>query len=214
MIQLHCMRPTPIGVEKCLFLSIGVDLLPLLWILVDFCLFLSTLDENCLLRAFSYFTSIEHGAICTAAFRRMSMKKDYQHCLDKLATAAPETKSALIRSLLPGIDAALNSGQRLKAIWEALRREGLQMSYHSFHKTVSRSRQMKKPTPASGLGKHEEAPAAQGSMETKVAAVENRDPFANLKRLEQNRPGFHWRATRHLKRSVNEREDFSDKHNR
>jgi hypothetical protein len=73
---------------------------------------------------------------------------------------------------------------------------------------------MKKPTPASDLGKHEEAPAARGSMETKVAAVEDRDPFANLKRLEENRPGFHWRSTRNLKTSVNEREDFSDKHNR
>jgi len=29
------------------------------------------------------------------------MEKDYQHCLDKLAAAAPETKSAVIRSLLP-----------------------------------------------------------------------------------------------------------------
>jgi hypothetical protein len=41
------------------------------------------------------------------------MKKDYQHCLDKLAAAAPETKSALIRSLLPAIETALNSGQIL-----------------------------------------------------------------------------------------------------
>jgi len=81
------------------------------------------------------------------------MKKDYQRCLDKLASTAPETKSALIRSLLPGIEAALNSGKRLKAIWEALREEGQQMSYHSFHKTASRSRKVKKPTATSILGK-------------------------------------------------------------
>src|SRR6266480_5795615 len=98
----------------------------------------------------------------------LSMKKDYQRCLDKLAAAAPGTKSALIRSLLPGIEAALNSGQRLKAVWEALREEGLQMSYHSFHKTVSRSRQMKKPTAASSWGKKEKSPGAQGSQEAKV----------------------------------------------
>jgi hypothetical protein len=142
------------------------------------------------------------------------MKKDYKHCLDKLATAAPETKSALIRSLLPAIETALNSGQRLKAIWEALQKEGLQMSYHSFHKTVSRSRRMKKPTPASGFGKQEEVSAAQGSLETKVAAVEERDPFANLKRLEENRPGFHWRARRDLDAMVRGTEVPTDKSNR
>ena len=130
------------------------------------------------------------------------MQKDYQHCLDKLAAAAPETKSALIRSLLPGIEAALNSGQRLKAIWEALRKEGLQMSYHSFHKTVSRSRKMKKPTAARGWGKQNRSPAAQELQEIKVETVEERDPFANLKRLEENRPGFHWRGTRNVKTSV------------
>jgi hypothetical protein len=142
------------------------------------------------------------------------MKKDYQRCLDKLATAAPETKSALIRSLLPAIETALNSGQRLKGIWEALRKEGLQMSYHSFHKTVSRSRQIKKATTASGFGKQEEGSAAQGSMETKVKAVEDRDPLANLKLLEENRPGFHWRAAKSLNALVHGTEDSNDKNKR
>jgi hypothetical protein len=142
------------------------------------------------------------------------MQKDYQHCLDKLAATAPETKSALIRSLLPGIEAALNSGKRLKAVWEALRKEGLQMSYHSFHKTVSRSRKRKKPTATSGWGKQDRSPSEQGLQETKVEAVEERDPFANLKRLEENRPGFHWRGTRNVKTSVDGTEDSNDKHNR
>jgi hypothetical protein len=77
------------------------------------------------------------------------MGKDYQRCLDKLAAAAPETQSALIRSLLPGIEAALNSGQRLKAVWEALRREGLQITYRGFHMAISRARK-KQPRPAVG----------------------------------------------------------------
>jgi hypothetical protein len=141
------------------------------------------------------------------------MEKDYQQCLDKLAAAAPETKSALIRSLLPGIETALNSGQRLKAIWKALRKEGLQISYRGFHMAVSRARKIRKPTASSGRGRQDKSPPTQGSEETTVGVVEERDPFANLKRLEENRPGFHWRATRNLKTSVNEREDFSDKHN-
>lgn len=53
------------------------------------------------------------------------MQKDYRHCLEKLAGTVPERKAALIRSLLPGIEAALNSGQRLKDIWKALGSEGL-----------------------------------------------------------------------------------------
>ena len=142
------------------------------------------------------------------------MGNEYQRCLNKLAAAAPETKSALIRSLLPGIETALNSGQRLKAIWKALRKEGLQISYRGFHMAVSRARKTRKPIVSSGGGKQAKSPPIQGSQETAVGVVEERDPFANLKRLEENRPGFHWRGTRTVKTSVNEREDFSDNHKR
>ena len=143
------------------------------------------------------------------------MKKDYQRCLDKLAATAPETKSALIRSLLPGIEAALNSGKRLKAIWEALREEGLQMSYHSFHKTVSRSRKMKKQTAAGRWGKQSKPPEAQALRDKEVETVEERDPLANLKLLEEgNRPGFHWRARRDLNALVYGTDGSTDKNKR
>jgi hypothetical protein len=143
------------------------------------------------------------------------MEKDYQRCLDKLAATAPETKSALIRSLLPGIEAALNSGQRLKAVWEALREEGLQMSYHSFHKTVSRSRKVKKPTATSSWGKQPKPSEAQALRETKAKPVEERDPLANLKLLDkENRPGFHWRGPQSLDTLVHGTEDSNDKNKR
>src|SRR5260370_24026739 len=138
------------------------------------------------------------------------MKKDYRQCLDKLAGAVPETKAALIRSLLPGIEAAVNSGQSLKKIWEALASEGLQMSYHSFHKAVWRARR-RKPTAASNWGKQDKPSEAQALPETKVAAVEGRDPFANLKRLEETRLGFHWRGTRNVKTLVQGTEDSNNK---
>ena len=104
------------------------------------------------------------------------MQKDYRPCLEKLAGAPPKRKAALIRSLLPGIEAALHSGQSLKDIWEALGNEGLQ--------------------------------------EAKVKTVEGRDPFANLRRLEEDRPGFHWRGTRSLKTLVCGTEDTNDKNER
>ena len=141
------------------------------------------------------------------------MQKHYRQCLDKLAGDAPERKAALIRSLLPGIEAAVNSGQSLKKIWEALASEGLQMSYHSFHKAVWRARR-RKPTAASNWGKQDKPSEAQALPETKVEAVEGRDPFANLKRLEENRPGFHWRAAKSLNALVHGTEDSNDKNKR
>jgi hypothetical protein len=158
-----------------------------------------------------------HVAWCYmySSIQGLSMQKDYQHCLDTLAAAPPQTKAALIRSLLPGIEAALNSGQRLKTVWEALRKEGLQMSYHSFHKTLSRSRTMKKPTAAASWGKQPKSSEAQALRQTAVKTVEERDPLANLKRLDpENRPGFHWRATRSLNAMVYGIEDSNDKNKR
>ncbi|HEY6266087.1 MAG TPA: hypothetical protein VIW93_14905 [Candidatus Acidoferrum sp.] len=139
------------------------------------------------------------------------MQKNYRHCLDELAGAVPKRKAALIRSLFPGIEAALNSGQSLKDIWEALGNEGLQMSYHGFHKAVWRAGRMRKPTAARGWGKQDKPSEAQGLQETKVETVEERDPLANLRRLEENRPGFHWRGTRNFKTSAHGTEDSNDK---
>ena len=88
------------------------------------------------------------------------------------------------------------------------------MSYRVFHKSVSRSRNTKKPTVASSWAKQDIPLEAQGPQGTKVEGVEARDPLANLRRLEENRPGFHWRGTRNVKTSVQGTEDSNDKSNR
>jgi hypothetical protein len=142
------------------------------------------------------------------------MQNDYRRCLDKLAGASPKKKAALIRSLLPGIEAALNSGQSLKEIWEALGSEGLQMSYRVFHITVSRARKARKPTAASNWGKQDKASETQGLQKATVETVGERDPLANLRRLEEDRPGFHWRGTHSLRTSVHGTEDSNDKNKR
>jgi hypothetical protein len=137
----------------------------------------------------------------------------FRQCLNKLAASPPRRKAALIRSLLPGIETALRCGHGLKEIWVALEGEGLQMSYRVFHKTVSRSRNAKKPTATSSCGNQVRPLEAQQPQGTKVEAVEERDPFANLKRLEENRPGFHWRGTRNVKTPVPGTEDSKEKSN-
>jgi len=139
----------------------------------------------------------------------------FRQCLNKLAATPPRRKAALIRSLLPGIETALRCGHGLKEIWVALEGEGLQMSYRVFHKTVSRSRNAKKPTAPSSWGKQDKPLEAQEPRGTKVEAGEERDPLANLTRLEpENRPGFHWRGTRNVKTLVQGTEDSNDKNNR
>src|ERR1700722_8199101 len=142
------------------------------------------------------------------------MQKHYRQCLDKLAEGSPETKAALIRSLLPGIEAAVNSGQSLTKIWEALASEGLQVSYHSFHKAVWRARRMRKLTAASNGGKQDKSSGAQGLRKGEAETVGERDPLATLRRLEEDRPGFHWQGTRNVKTPVDRTEDSNDKHNR
>jgi len=142
------------------------------------------------------------------------MQNDYRRCLDKLAGASPKKKAALIRSLLPGIQAALNSGQSLKEIWEALGSEGLQMSYRVFHITVARARKARKPTAAGNWGKQDKPSETQGLQKATVETVGERDPLANLRRLEEDRPGFHWRGTQSLKGSVDATEDSNDKNKR
>jgi hypothetical protein len=143
------------------------------------------------------------------------MQKDYRPCLDKLASAPPKRKAALIRALLPWIEAALHSGQSFMDIWEALGNEGLRMTYHVFHMTVWRARKTRKPTAGSSWGKQDKPPEAQRLPETKVETVVARDPLANLRRLEpENRPGFHWRGTRNVNSSVHGKEDSNDKNKR
>lgn len=142
----------------------------------------------------------------------MSTQKDYRRCLEQLAATPPKRKAALIRSLLPGIEAALTSGQTLKDIWEALETEGLKVSYHTFHMAVWRAK--RKRTAPSGWGKQDKSSEAQVLRETGVAAIEERDPLANLRRLEENRPGFQWRGTQRMQRLVNEKGDSNDKNKR
>lgn len=115
----------------------------------------------------------------------------YRQTLEKLAEEPPATKTALLHSLLPQIQLAVRSGKTLKQVWQRLSEDGLDMSCETFCRLVRRARAKPRTSAAAG-GKSVEEPAASSpGTESSVA----RDPFANLKRLEANRPGFHWRAT-------------------
>ncbi len=142
----------------------------------------------------------------------MATQEQYRRCLEQLAADPPKTRAALIRSLLPGIERALTSGQNLKDIWEALQSEGLQVRYHTFYMVVWRAK--REPTAPSSWGKHHRSSDPEGLQGAKMDAVAGRDPLANLKRLEENRPGFHWRGTQSLKTLVHGTDVSSEKNNR
>src|SRR6267154_6751611 len=100
----------------------------------------------------------------------MSTQKHYRRCLERLAADPPKRRVALIRTLLPEIEAAVTSGQNLKDIWEALQSEGLEVSYHTFYMVVWRAR--RRPTATSSRGKLPSASEAQGFREAEVEKVE------------------------------------------
>ena len=141
----------------------------------------------------------------------MSTLNEYRSCLNELAAATPWKKAALIRSLLPSIEAALYSGQTLKDIWTALENKGLGMAYRVFQMTVWRARKSKKTTAPSSWGKNSGSSECEQLQQRDVLKSDGHDPLANLKRLEENRPGFHWRGTNSQRTVMNRREQANDK---
>jgi len=115
----------------------------------------------------------------------------YRQTLEKLAEEPPTTKTALLRFLLPQIEVALRSGKTLRQVWQRLSEDGLDISCETFCRLIRRAR-AKPGASAAPSGKSVEAPTA--STQTTENGVA-RYPLENLKRLEANRPGFHWRAT-------------------
>jgi len=125
----------------------------------------------------------------------MSILKDYRSSIKELTATAPKKKAALTRSLLFTIEAALRSGQTLKDISVTLRNQGFNMGYHVFHMTLCRARRSKAGTAPGGWEKGTKPSDSQHAGDNDVPTLEARDPLVNLKRLEANRPGFHWHAT-------------------
>ena len=127
----------------------------------------------------------------------VSTPNRFRQALEKLAAEPPSTKTALMRSLLPEIEAALASGKTWKQVWQCLADDGLGISYETFRKVLQRVRKKARISARPG----EKAPEFPKAFARETAGGVARDPLANLKRLDENRPGFHWRATPRLKDS-------------
>jgi len=118
----------------------------------------------------------------------------YRDTLEKLAAEPPTTKTALLRSLLSEIEAALRSGKTHKEIWQRLSDAGLDISCETFCRLIRRV--CKKPRIAAARGgKSVEVPELHARQ---TATGAEHDPLANLRKVEASRPGFHFRGTENL----------------
>jgi hypothetical protein len=135
----------------------------------------------------------------------------YRQALEKLANEPPTTKTALLRSLLSGIEAALRSGKTHKEIWQRLSEEvGLDITCETFCRLIRRARKKSRIAAAQGGKTVEvsEVPARQTATGTE------HDPLANLRRIEASRPGFHYQASMDLDFLVYGRRDSREENKR
>lgn len=119
-----------------------------------------------------------------------------------LTAETPRSKTGLLRSLLPEIEDALAAGHKLKAVWEKLTANGVQITYTQFCLYLKRVR-------STALGHRKKS----GSQVKRMDAEEF-DPLHNVRRRETARPGFHYRGTEDLSELVYGRKEDHDNQRR
>src|SRR5579863_1927223 len=98
----------------------------------------------------------------TSKPRRRKSRSDLVH-LRSLPSTKPRTKIGQVTWAWAEIEAGLAAGMKLKEVWEASTRDGLEMSYAQFRVYVSRLRRRRQlsstsapqPPPALTNGEHE-----------------------------------------------------------
>jgi len=134
------------------------------------------------------------------------MENRYRRALEKLTAEGPRTKTALICSLLPEIETALVSGNTRKRVWQRLADEGLDVSYKTFHTILRRARNKRRLTaaPAGKMRRRRDRKCEE------AAPGLDHDPLVNLRRMEESRPGFHFRGSQDLAVLVHGRREFHE----
>ena len=127
-------------------------------------------------------TYISEGAIpaesmgTPAQSRRRKSKSDLVH-LQSLASTQPATKIGQVTWVWAEIEAGLAAGMKLKEIWEAAGRDGLEMSYAQFRVYISRIRRRRQRTPATS----QQPPSSVANGEPGPPTPPPHDPFRNLR---------------------------------
>jgi uncharacterized protein DUF5338 len=137
-------------------------------------------------------------------------RRTTRHIIHALSCEKPITRSGLVRSLLPEIDAALHAGHTIKTIWERIHQQETTLSYRVFWLALKRLRakESKSTAPANG----EKGPT-HGALPQDIRTSEF-DPLANVKEAEATRSGFHYRGTEDLEELVHGRKNNHGKQKR
>jgi hypothetical protein len=112
----------------------------------------------------------------TPKARRRKTRSDLVH-LRSLPLTQPATKIGQVTGAWAESEASLAAGVRLKEIWEAAGRDGLDMSCGQFRVCISRLRRRRRK-PSQTLP---EQPPPQTSVENASLAPPSSDPFRNLR---------------------------------
>lgn len=121
--------------------------------------------------------------------RRKRLKADLVN-LHSLPSTQPATKIGQVMWAWAEIEAGLAAGMKLKEVWGAATRDGIEMSYAQFRVCVSRLRRrgQKAPPPA------QEQPPRETNPGNGSAVPICSDPFSNLKeqREKKKQSGFEY----------------------
>lgn len=156
------------------------------------------------------FASVHHACYMYTPVMSMSTPNRYRHTLEKLTGEPPATKTALISILLPEIETALASGKTRRQIWQRLVEDGFDLSYDTFHSTLWRVQRKPRITAAT---RRKTPRISKGEVE-EVTEEAGHDPLANLRKVEQSRPGFHYRGTENLDVLVHGRRESREQNKR
>jgi hypothetical protein len=125
-------------------------------------------------------------------------RRTTRQIIHALSCEKPITRSGLVRSLLPEIDAALQAGHTIKTIWERIHQQETTLSYRVFWLALKRLRAKESKSTASASG--EKGPTQ--SLLPEKSRTSEFDPLANVKQAEATRPGFYYRGTEDLEELV------------
>ena len=121
--------------------------------------------------------------------RRRKSRSDLVH-LHSLPSTQPATKIGQVTWAWAEIEAGLAAGMKLKEVWEAASRDGIEMSYAQFRVCVSRLRRRRhRASPSVPVQPPQQASTDNGSPDPPRS-----DPFRNLReqREKKQQSGFEY----------------------
>src|SRR5277367_409154 len=125
----------------------------------------------------------------TPKTRRRKSRSDLVH-LHSLPSTQPATKIGQVIWAWAEIEAGLAAGMKLKEVWAAASRDGIEMSYAQFRVCVSRLRRRRHRAPPSVP----EQPPQQTNADNGSPHPPSSDPFRNLReqREKKLKSGFEY----------------------